>query len=239
MLIEVLYEAIMRKLRSAQEISISDTYKAIDILYGYLQPFIDKDNSRNSNKKLKCIYYMSLLVDGELSVYKGDFVNAVKQYTRVLSLWNYIDDCDWFEEGKMEIIYTLFAIFRIFNLPEQIDKYYSRYRELIQRDIEVCKNCNNIYAQIYEDKYNAKEYVTFDLSDLDEEVSVLYDNLIDQFGNAHIPTYVINHIIDIDRRNDNLVLHSVNIHSKNEKDIVLIKGISKIIKEQREEIKRF
>lgn len=42
MLIEVLYEAIMRKLRSAQEISISDTYKAIDILYGYLQPFIDK-----------------------------------------------------------------------------------------------------------------------------------------------------------------------------------------------------
>lgn len=239
MLIEVLYEAIMRKLRSAQEISISDTYKAIDILYGYLQPFIDKDNSRNSNKKLKCIYYMSLLVDGELSVYKGDFVYAVKQYTRVLSLWNYIDDCDWFEEGKMEIIYTLFAIFRIFNLPEQIDKYYSRYKELIQRDIEVCKNCNNIYAQIYEDKYNAKEYVTFDLSDLDEDVSVLYDNLIDQFGNAHIPTYVINHIIDIDRRNDNLVLHSVNIHSKNEKDIVLIKGISKIIKEQREEIKRF
>lgn len=113
LLVELLHTSIRMRLNGfnlgdngTYELTTSDIREMLAILDKNLQPLIRNDNSRSANKKLQYIYYMALLVDGECSVLKGDFVNAVERYSKVLNNWNELN-----EDNEMLIVNIVYSTF--------------------------------------------------------------------------------------------------------------------------------
>ena len=245
LLVEIILTAIQMRLalfdlgdNGAYELKTSDIQEMINILEDYLQPLVRNDNSRSSNKKLQYIYYMSLLINGECSVLKGDFVNAIEKYGKVLTEWKELnEDNDLF---KVDLVYSLFAIFRLFGRNDLIDKYYS----LCRNQIEYCKRFYSHYDDDFskmqlnklQNRYNVTEYVTFSLSDTsDDEASMLYDKGIDEWGNIQV-SYGTS-VIDINKGENYFYFASKNTWKKKEQETILVKNIKSVIEKQKALIK--
>lgn len=246
LLIEVIHTAIKMRLNlfdlgdnETYELKTDDIQEMINILEEYLQPLVKNSNYKSSNKKLQYIYYMSLLVDGECSIMRGDFVNAVEKYSKVLKEWKELDeDNDMF---KVELVYSLFAIYRLFGMHNLIDKNYDLYRNQIEYwkkfYNEHDSDYNKIQLKKLQDKYNITEYVAFTLYDTsDDEVSVLYDKGIDDWGGIQISFGSA--IIDVNKEKNYLYFHSKNTWKKKEQETVLVRDINNVIERQKTLLKQ-
>lgn len=248
LLVEMIHTAIKMRLglldlgdNGTFELKTEDVQEMINILEEYLQPLVRNDNSRSSNKKLQYIYYMSLLIDGECSILKGDFVNAVEKYSKVLNMWNELDEDN--ELFKVDLVYSLFAVFKLFGLTELIDKYYNRYRTQIETQKRYCNEStfmsdyNKVQSQKLSNKYDVNQYVAFTLFDVqDDDVSVLYDNGIDDWGSIQIRFGSA--VIDVNKEKNYLYFHSKNTWKKKEQETILVRNIDAVIERQKNLIKQ-
>lgn len=243
LLVEVIHTAIKMRLNlfdlgddGTYILKTDDIQNMINILGEYLQPLIRNNNSRSTNKKLQYIYYMSLLIDGECSIMKGDFVNAVEKYGKVLNEWKELDKGN--ELLKVDLVYSLFAIFRLFDKQELIDKYYNMYRSHIEdwkkfySESTINKDFHENQLKKLQNKYNVTEYVAFTLYDTsDDEVSVLYDKGIDDWGEIQISFSAA--VIDVNSEKNYLYFDSENTWKKRKQQTVLVKNIQSVIEKQK------
>lgn len=243
LLIEVIHTAIKMRLNlfdlgdnGTYELKTDDIQEMISILDGYLQPLVKNDNSRSSNKKLQYIHYMSLLIDGECSVMKGNFVNAIEKYCKVLTEWKELDEDN--ELLKVELVYSLFSIFKLFGRNDLIDKYYYLYRSQIEHwkkfysESTYNSDYNKSQLKKLQDKYNVAGYVAFTLYDTsDDEISVLYDKGIDDWGGIQISFGSA--IIDVNEEKNYFYFDSKNTWKKKEQQTVLVKDIQSVIEKQK------
>ena len=83
-----------------------------------------------------------------------------------------------------------------------------------------------------QDKYNVAEYVAFTLYDTsDDEISVLYDKGIDDWGGIQISFGSA--IIDVNRERNYFYFDSKNTWKKREQQTVLVKDIQSVIEKQK------
>lgn len=246
LIIEVLHTALRMRLglfdlddNINYQLNTNDIQGIINILRGYLQPLVINDNSRSPSKKLQYIYYMALLLDGECSILKGDFVNAVEKYSKVLKEWKDLADNEVF---MVDLVYSLFAIFRLFDLSEMIDRYYNSYVTQINNMIKLHnwnldRDYNQKQLEKLQNKYNVTEYVTLSLCDTsNDEESILYDKGIDEWGDININFGCSK--MDVNAEKNYLYFHSKNTLKKEEKETILVENISNVIERQRNIIKR-
>ena len=87
--------------------------------------------------------------------------------------------------------------------------------------------------QKLQNQYNVTEYVTFTLFDVqDDDISVMYDKGIDDWGNIEIRYGMVK--MDINRSKNYFFYPSKDRATQTTKEIVLVPNISKIIEQQKD-----
>lgn len=237
-IIEILKEEISSRIYEGIA-SQYDIYCAIEILESYLCTIIKSYNRNSSNKKLKYIYYMSLLIEAECATWKGNFTKSIINYERVMSEWSDFTNGDN-DIYNVEVVLTMCTILNILNLPECVDILRSRYNNLIQSQIQYfyedkdnSEYSKDQYRKLI-DKYGIHDVITLSLWDLSGD-SVLYDLGIDDWGDIKFSSGICH--VNIDNEKDCIYFWLKDAGTNVKKGINLVYGLSEKIESNRESVR--
>lgn len=203
-LIEIIQQTINMRLylfdlgdNGTYNINHYDIQGMANLLRDNLQSILQFDNSHSPNKRLKTIYYISMLIDGEVAILSGDLVSATERYGKVLRDWTELRD------EKLifnHILYSLFGVFRLAGCQEMIDKYSSKYKNHIDDCRKFYQKTDSAFAQtkfdivqleVINNPYDVTQFIVMSIDDF-------YDKCVDDWGGINIS----NGFCRIDRNKD-------------------------------------
>lgn len=191
-LVEIIQDAITMRLylfelgdNGTYVINPHDIQGMVQLLRDNLQSIIRFDNSMSPNKRLKTVYYISMLMDGEAAILSGDFVSGAERYCKVLKEWEELKEE---EITTVQILYSLFGIFRLAGCSEMIDKYHAKYASLIQQQKDFYAGKRSLLSldgfgreqlEVINNPHDVTQFIVM-------SVENFYDECVDNWGEINI-----------------------------------------------------